>query len=62
MLVTTIGYLASAAVVLVAISFLQRERVRSREERRPQNGRLRALWIAVMVVGLIALLYFTITR
>jgi heme/copper-type cytochrome/quinol oxidase subunit 2 len=61
-LVTTIGYIASAAVVLVAISFLQRERVRSREEQRPQNGRLRAVWIAVMFAGLIALLYFTIQR
>lgn len=62
MLVTTIGYIASAAVVLVAISFLQRERVRSREEKRPQNARLRTVWIAVMFAGLIALLYFAIQR
>lgn len=60
MLVTTIGYLVSAAVVLVAVSLLQRERQRAREERRQENGRLRGALIVLMVVGLAALLYFTL--
>ena len=62
MVLTTVGYIASAAVALIAISFLQRERARAREERRPQNARLRRIWIAVMFVGLAALLYFTLQR
>lgn len=62
MLVTSVGSLAAAAVVLVAISFLQRERTRAREEQRPQNGAVRAVWIVVMFVGLAALLYFTLQR
>jgi heme/copper-type cytochrome/quinol oxidase subunit 2 len=61
-LLTTVGYLASAAVALVAISYLQRERTRAREEKRPQNRRLRTVWIAVMFAGLAALLYFTLQR
>ncbi|HEV7624007.1 MAG TPA: hypothetical protein VGO26_07725 [Amnibacterium sp.] len=60
MLTTSIGFVVSAGVALVAISALQRERARAREQKRPQNSRLRAVWIAVMFVGLAALLYFTI--
>lgn len=60
MLLTTVGYLGSAAVAIVAISFLQRERAAARQEHRPQNARLRAVWIVVMFVGLAALLYFTL--
>lgn len=62
MLGTTIGYVASIVVVLVAISFLQRERARAQEEHRQQNGRVRAVWIAVMLAGLAVLLYFTLQR
>jgi len=61
-LATTIGYLVSLVVVLVAIWFLQRERARAREERRPQDGRVRGVWITVMVVGLAVLLFFTLQR
>jgi len=39
---TTIGFIASAAMTLVAISFLQRERTKAREERRPQDGSARS--------------------
>jgi heme/copper-type cytochrome/quinol oxidase subunit 2 len=61
-LATTVGYIVSAAVALFAISALQRERTRAREEKRPQNARLRAAWIGVMFVGLAALLFFTLQR
>ena len=62
MLATTVGFIVSAAVALFAISALQAERTRAREEKRPQNARLRAAWIGVMFVGLAALLYFTLQR
>ncbi|MCU1473890.1 hypothetical protein [Amnibacterium sp.] len=62
MLVTTIGFVVSAGVALIAISALQTERTRARAEKRPQNARLRSVWIAVMFVGLAALLYFTLQR
>lgn len=62
MLATTVGFIVSAAVALFAISALQSERTHAREEKRPQNARLRAAWIGVMFVGLAALLYFTLQR
>ena len=61
-MLVTVGWIASVVLVLAAISVLQRERARAREEQRQQNGRLRGLWIAVIFVGLVALLYFTIQR
>jgi heme/copper-type cytochrome/quinol oxidase subunit 2 len=61
-LVATIGFVVSAGVALIAISALQNERSRARAEKRPQNARLRGIWIVVMFVGLAALLYFTIQR
>jgi heme/copper-type cytochrome/quinol oxidase subunit 2 len=61
-MLSTIGYIVSAAVVLVAISLLQRERQRARDEHRPQNPRLRGLLVVVMVLGLAVLLFFTLQR
>ncbi|MDQ1530127.1 MAG: hypothetical protein QOE37_232 [Microbacteriaceae bacterium] len=62
MLWTWIGFVVSAAVVLVAISLLQRERQRARAERRAENPRVRGPVVAVMVLGLAALLFFTLQR
>jgi hypothetical protein len=59
---TWIGFVVSAAVVLVAISLLQRERQRARVERRAENPRVRRPLVALMVLGLAALLFFTLQR